>query len=569
MKRNRLFPAICLVAALMLSACSQDEPTENSTALPEGEYPLQIGSVTLTAEVSEQPWTRVSENPTNGMSSVWTHDDKIGVRIGDDEETGIYVVKLDAEGTVMEVVPKKPVYWKDKQPATITAWYPVKEELDFTHQDQGLTYLLQGTSTSNADYNTSANLTFSHQLAKVRVKLEGTKADEVTAVTVRSYPKATHNQGTNVTKEGDAAYYPMREANYGGETYWEANLLDGYLEAANTFRVSSDGKNFVQVKLTEDVNIDPGYVHTININVGEAQQVTGEISDDGYYLVSEARNEPVTITGGSPTVYLKGASINVSDGPAISITGGTPTIHVIGEGNSVSSSNNTGIAVSDGATVTIEGSSTTDVLTAEGGTSGGAGSNSTAGAGIGSPIGGMKGGNIIIRNVTIHATGGEISSNTGGAGIGSSSNGTCGDIMIANAVIFATGGDYAAAIGMGCNSYNDNFPAASIGAITITNSDITANGGYAAAAIGFSACYTQGGAATYCSGKITITTDDLDKFLSCLTLDQGYLGDRIAAKKIGKGQQWPLTPSTFRNTDNTAEWEGVVINGTEYKDGVD
>lgn len=569
MKRNRLFPAICLVAALLLSACSQDELAEQGTALPDGEYPLQIGSVTLTAEVSEQPWTRVSENQANGMSSVWKDRDKIGVRIGDNEETGIYVMNVDAEGRVVGVTPEKPVYWKDKQPATITAWYPVKEELDFTHQDQGLTYLLQGTSTSNADYNTSANLTFSHQLAKVRVKLEGTKADEVTAVTVRSYPKATHNQGTNVTKEGDAAYYPMREANYGGETYWEANLLDGYLEAANTFRVSSDGKNFVQVKLTEDVNIDPGYVHTININVGEAQQVTGEISDDGYYLVSEARNEPVTITGGSPTVYLKGASINVSDGPAISITGGTPTIHVIGEGNSVSSSNNTGIAVSDGATVTIEGSSTTDVLTAEGGTSGGAGSNSTAGAGIGSPIGGMKGGNIIIRNVTIHATGGEISSNTGGAGIGSSSNGTCGDIMIANAVIFATGGDYAAAIGMGCNSYNDNFPAASIGAITITNSDITANGGYAAAAIGFSACYTQGGAATYCSGKITITTDDLDKFLSCLTLDQGYLGDRIAAKKIGKGQQWPLTPSTFRNTDNTAEWEGVVINGTEYKDGVD
>ena len=88
-----------MIALSLLSACSQDELTENSTALPEGEYPLQIGSVTLTAEVSEQPWTRVSENQTDGMSSVWTHDDKIGVRIGDDEETGIYVVKLDAEGT--------------------------------------------------------------------------------------------------------------------------------------------------------------------------------------------------------------------------------------------------------------------------------------------------------------------------------------------------------------------------------------------------------------------------------------------------------------------------------------
>ena len=477
------------------------------------------------------------------------------------------MVDVDIEGSVVGVTPEKPVYWKDKQPATITAWYPVKEELDFTHQDQGLTYLLQGTS--NAYYNTSANLTFSHQLAKVRVKLEGAKADEVTAVTVRSYPKATHNQGTNVTKEGDAAYYPMREANYGGETYWEANLLDGHLEAANTFRVSSDGKNFVQVKLTENVNIDPGYVHTIKIDVGEAQPVEGEISDDGYYRVNGTFDQQITVTGGNPTIYLEGASINVSDGPAISITGGTPTIHVIGEGNSVSSSNNTGIAVSGGATVTIEGSSTADVLTAKGGTSGGYNENGTAGAGIGSPIGGTKGGNIIICNVIIHATGGEISSTAGSAGIGSSSNGACGNITIENATISATGGYTAAAIGMGCNSFNDNFPAASIGAITITNSDITAKAGYRAAAIGFSACFTDGGAATYCSGKITITTDDLDRFLSCLTLEQGGLLDKIAAKKIGKGQQWALNPSTFRNTDNTAEWEGVVINGTEYKDGVD
>ena len=256
-----------LAAALLLSACSQDELAENNTTLPEGEYPLQIGSVSLTAEVSEQPWTRVSENLTDGMSSVWTHDDKIGVRIGDDEETGIYVVKLDADGTVMEVVPEKPVYWKDKQPATITAWYPVKEELDFTHQDQGLTYLLKGTSTSNADYNTSVNLTFSHQLAKVRVKLEGTKADEVTAVTVRSYPTSTHNHGTLDRQDRSLTpqYVPMRRATYGGVEYWEANLRPGTLQANNSFEVAKEGGTPVRVTLDADVPITAGQVHTINI----------------------------------------------------------------------------------------------------------------------------------------------------------------------------------------------------------------------------------------------------------------------------------------------------------------
>ena len=57
-----------MIALSLLSACSQDELAENSTALPEGEYPLQIGNVSLTAEVSEQPWTRMAES-TDGMSS--------------------------------------------------------------------------------------------------------------------------------------------------------------------------------------------------------------------------------------------------------------------------------------------------------------------------------------------------------------------------------------------------------------------------------------------------------------------------------------------------------------------
>ena len=449
-----------LTAALLLSACSQDEPGENSTALPEGEYPLQIGSVTLTAEVSEQPWTRVSENPTDGMSSVWKDGDRIGVRIGDNEETGIYVMNVDAEGRVVGVTPEKAVYWKDKQPATITAWYPLNEELDFTHQNNGLTYLLKGTSTSNANYNTSANLTFSHRLAKVRVKLKGTKADEVTAVTVRSYPKATHNQGTYVAKEGNAAYYPMREANYGGQTYWEANLLDGHLEAANTFRVSSDGKNFVQAKLTTDVDITPGYVHTININVGEAQQVTGNISDDNTYIVSGTREESVNITGGNPTIYLKDANINVSDGPAINITNGNPTIHVFGESNTVSSDNGAGIYVAEGCTVTIQGSSRKDdVLKA---TAGG------DGAGIGSSgaddTSTLSCGNIVIKNVTVYAYSDMSMECT--PGIGSLEN--CGSITIDNSTVYAYGVAqhlyYTPAIGS-CQS---------LPSITISNSEIFA-----------------------------------------------------------------------------------------------
>ena len=447
------------MAALLLSACSQDELAENSTALPEGEYPLQIGSVTLTAEVSEQPWTRVSENPTDGMSSVWTHDDKIGVRIGDSEETGIYVMNVDAEGRVVGVTPEKAVYWKDKQPATITAWYPLDEELDFTHQDQGLTYLLKATGNGNYQ-STPINLNFTHKLAKVRVKLEGTKADEVTAVTVRSYPTSTHSHGTLDSQDRSLTpqYVPMREATYNGVKYWEANLRPGYLDANNSFQVANaDG---VRVQVTQDrVDIKAGHVHTVTIRVGEAKPVTTDISDDGTYIVSETRTEPVNITGGSPTIYLKDANINVSDGPAINITSGSPTIHVFGGSNSITSSNSAGIYVAEGCTVTIQGSSRKDdVLKAT------AGEDGAGIGGYGYYESTSSCGNIVIKNVTVYAYSDKDIDCTPGIG----SNENCGSITIDNSTVYAYGTaqnlNYAPAIGS-CQS---------LPSITISNSEIFA-----------------------------------------------------------------------------------------------
>lgn len=432
MKKYRLFSTIYLVAALLLSACSQDELAENSTALPEGEYPLQIGSVSLTAEISEQPWTRVSENPTDGMSSVWADGDRIGVRIGDNEETGIYVVNVDETTGNITVTPEKAVYWKDKEPATVTAWYPVEEEIDFTQQDEGLTYLLKAKGVE-AGYDTPANLTFTHQLAKVRVVLEGTKAIEVQQVYVRSYPKSVNNQGDlGETTGGDPIYVPMMEATYNGQQCWEANLRKGYLDANNSFQVeNADG---VRVQVTQGrVNIEAEHVHTIKIDVGEAKPVTGDISDDGTYIVRGTREESVNITGGNPTIYLENANISVNNGNAISITGdANATIHITGN-NTVQNTSYTidgaGIYVEAGSTVTIEGTNrNTDVLTAIA---------ANDAAGIGGNSNGQDCGNIHIHNVTVVAKGDQ--STALSPGIGSTGNNNCGQIIIDNATVHAYG----------------------------------------------------------------------------------------------------------------------------------
>ena len=492
MKKYRLFSIICLVAALLLSACSQDEPGENNTTLPEGEYPLQIGSVTLTAEVSEQPWTRVSENPTDGMSSVWTHDDKIGVRIGDDEETGIYVVKLDAEG----------------QPATITAWYPLDEELDFTHQDQGLTYLLKGTS--NADYNTSANLTFTHQLAKVRVVLEGTKATEVQQVYVRSYPASTHSHGALDSQDRSLTpqYIPMRRATYGGVEYWEANLRPGYLDANNSFQVAKAGGEPVRVTQAR-VDIEAGHVHTVTIRVGEAQPVEGEISDNGTYIVSGTRTEPVTITGGNPTIYLENADINITnDNHAINIQNGNPTIYILGTNKISVNKNNfgAGIYVAEGSSVTITGTSVDDILEVTGG-------NASSGIGgyTSSDFKCHSCGDITIENITVKATSNPPTI-TGGyaAAIGACGDKTVGSIKINKAVVTAIGsgknaGYMAAAIGGGMYS---STPVQTDFEITISGSKIyVTKGGSYASYIGVGGSMTRpAGYDVISTAKITNST---------------------------------------------------------------
>ena len=480
------------MAALLLSACSQDELAEN-TALPEGEYPLQIGSVTLTAEVSEQPWTRVSENPADGKSSVWADGDRIGVRIGDNEETGIYVMNVDAEGRVVGVTPEKPVYWKDKQPATITAWYPLNEELDFTHQNQGLTYLLKATGDGNYQ-STPINLNFTHQLAKVRVKLEGTKADEVTAVTVRSYPTSTHSHGTLDSQDRSLTpqYVSMREATYDGVKYWEANLRPGTLQANNSFEVAKAEGAPVRVTLDADVPITVGQVHTINISVNpvipenatDITNVTGEISDKGDYVVSGERNTTINITGGSPTIYLDGATVSVSDGNAINITNNaTPTIYVVGSKNKIENTSyyrlkeSAGIYVAPGSTVTITGNSQNDKLEVIGKE----GSCSIGGYLIDNGNSEYAScGNITIKNITLYANSSELGNAYSVApGIGSVGTATCGTITIENATVHAFGSSSAyvcSAPGIGCGYPSVHRPT-SIPTVIITNSNIYAHRG--------------------------------------------------------------------------------------------
>lgn len=320
MKNNRLFTTICLMAAALFTACTQDELAEQGNTLPDGEYPLQIGRVSITAEASEEPWTRVAENETDGMGSHWTGGERIGVRIAGSEETGIYIINVDADGNVTSITPETPVYWKNTQPAEVTAWYPAEASgvnLGSQHMD-GLAYVLRGTGTGS--YQSPVTLKFTHQLAKVRVKLKGERASQVTNVEVYGFTSCTNTQGTLATDADSQGWITTKSCIYNGESCWEANLVPGEIGDQTT-------QPFVRLNETTVVpvstltTLEAGNVHTITITANSEGTQTIDLSnedciinDDGTYYFSGTGNHAIRVTGGKPNIYLEDAQISVSGG---------------------------------------------------------------------------------------------------------------------------------------------------------------------------------------------------------------------------------------------------------------
>lgn len=560
MKTTRFFTAIGLITAVWFSACTNDEPMDPN-ALPEGKYPLEIASVTMSVESSSEPWnapqTRVSESDDRG-SSVWQDGDRIRVGIESyaDSESRIYDIQvLDNKEITVSPSTDGPVYWKSTTPNKVRAWFPADGKVDLSNQtkENGLVYALYAETINTVDYNTQdIALPFEHKLAKVRVLLEGDQADQANEIKIKTYTSCTIHADGTVT-EGDAEdYISMVQTTYNsGVKCWEANVVPGH--PIKDFQV-----NGTEGKLNGD-GITPlaAKINTITLTVGENVVKDGAtLTEAGEYTMSGEYTQGVTLNGDGITLTLEGASIN-THGTAINIVSGNPTVKIQGTENHAKSTTSTAIHVGSGCTLTIEGvNGAADKLKAEGGKNEGTAYGSgNAGAGIGS----SNGGNIVIRNVTIEAKGNTYSHSigplTGGsAAIGSSVPGYCGDITIANATVTATGGYWAAAIGMsGCipDSY---YPDLKIGKIHISRSVITAQGGDGASAIGF-ACMEEAVLSSAYAGEIYIETDETSAtFLGRLTSSGNF--------KIGKGSYYS-DRMTFYNQNGSGTWPGVTLKASD------
>ena len=552
MNKNILSEMIFGAALLLFAACTQDDPMgNNGTTLPEGMYPLEVSSVTLGAEVSSQPWgtdspqTRVSENPDRN-SSKWDGDETIYVKLDNTDEIGEFKInKIDENITV---TPANTVYWT-KRTDNVTAWYPANGEKRLDNQQGGnLTYVLRATA-SNASYNSPVTLNFSHQLAKIRVKVEGEKAGSVNDVKIESYTSCTNTSGM-VTTDG-ASIGEITMCKVDDNTY-EANVVPD----VDITRFKVNGGEWVN--LSKTVTPVAGKYHEITINAENKYILIENVSE---YTVT--KNKPVIIRG-NVTVNFEDYNVNTSyNGATIKIESGSPTLIFKGTDNKIECGE-APILLAPDAGVTIKGSTgnaeDSQLIVRSGNRYPGIGSGfSENDSNIPKTCG-----NITIENITLYANGSFGGGNKASAAIGTPGGyaGSCGDITITNSIVHAQSGPGAAAIGIGGNIYRD----ISCGKITINNSEIYATVEY----FRFTDGYEGYGAGiglgdllndvTATVGEISINTKESEADFFSSNRFRDTNGNSIGFYKVGK--------STYTSL-GTQVWRGATFNGTPLASGSD
>lgn len=542
MNKNILSEMIFGAALLLLAACTQDDPMgDNGTTLPEGVYPLEISSVTLSAEVSSQPWgadapqTRVSENPDRN-SSKWDGGDIFYAK-PNGAEAGKFQIQEDGIAVLT------PTYWTQTTDS-VTAWHASPETesgtIDLSDQTGGLAYLLQAI-VDKAPYDNPVSLKFSHQLSKIRVKLEGDKANDVSKVSIESYTTCVHTNGTMNRGENNDEIRMYRVDN---TNIYEANVVPG--KTIERFKVN----NGEWVDLSTEVTPVKGQMHEITIDVKKAslKPVDGKFTvNAGDDVLIKDYNGPASIVvngNGNATITLDNVQLTTENTAMEINSGATVTLNVVGKENSLVSTNGSGIGAHENCNITIKGEGTgNSKLTV----SSGEGRNVGIGFIMGLRQGTLNYGNIEISDVTLSVTASSGGIDNEGAAIGVTasvygyqSQMVVGNITITNSNVTASSKRGAACIGT--SFWENTDQPLTMDVISIKNSTVTATnnekGDWLPACIGMGVVY---------AGSVTIQKIEIEKSTLNLTTNAQY--------KVGKGVVYDTATITDGIIVNR-EWKG-------------
>lgn len=279
--KNNLLQKMIFGATLLLAAggCTQDDDL-GGRSLPEGKYPLEIASVTLSAEVTDEPWgaknapqTRVTEN-NNGNSSAWEGGEIIPLLFNGQETT--YMIADDKKTLELQ---GEQLYWKNTDPQTITAWYPAytgeSGTVSLADQSKKLAYVLKGSGTGN--HQSAVTLSFDHALAKVRVVLQGDQAGKVQTIQLETYETCDNTQGkvslVENSNKGWITMMPVPDA----ETpqYWEANVMPTKFDGVTDYKIER-----LQVNGTNTVELANGGIAPVVAKINTITLTAGEMTYD-------------------------------------------------------------------------------------------------------------------------------------------------------------------------------------------------------------------------------------------------------------------------------------------------
>ena len=336
MKKRHSIHLLLAAAALLLAttACTKDELADGDR-LPEGQYPLEIARITLSVEGGEaQPWgtpaTRVSENG-DGTGSKFDAGDPFAVQIDGEGEVGTYTVQDDGSAEA-----EIPLYWSDRdEDHTVTAWYPATDgTLDLGDQSQSLAYLLGATGTG--DYQTDVTLSFTHQLAKVRVTPSDNALGEVQSLQLYTYTQCTYEKG-KVVQGTDEGWIEMKKCEYNGVTCWEANVVPDYeikkLRANGTEErdlsaaITPEAGKFYNITLDKDKGYTDDGQGNYTVTSAEGLKNIAKLVNDGNTGIDITLTGNITLTGDWTPIgtSISNAYKGTFDGGGHTITGLTVT----------------------------------------------------------------------------------------------------------------------------------------------------------------------------------------------------------------------------------------------------
>lgn len=229
------------LSLLLLPACSQhDDP------IAEEPRPMEFD-----ASISGTPQSRAYESD-DGITS-WNNGDVISVTVEQGGKTSSFTCTLDSDGNVTDY--SQQPYWNGTGEAVVTARYSANT-VNFADQSSGMPILLRAVAT--AKYSSPIHLDFTHQFAKVRVKVTGDNASKITSVKVNNYTSYSFTASTGTLSGGTAGYINMRNS---GE-YFEANVVpvasvpDDFISFGDDFTVTVSGLTALAAGMTYTITID-------------------------------------------------------------------------------------------------------------------------------------------------------------------------------------------------------------------------------------------------------------------------------------------------------------------------